>query len=71
MVLFVAAGVGNGSTFRMIPIIFRTLREGAVTDPNDQAALEQARRIGSTEGAATLAACRTFISGNLDYTELH
>ena len=54
MVLFVAAGVGNGSTFRMIPIIFRTLREGAVTDPNDQAALEQARRIGSTEGAATL-----------------
>jgi NNP family nitrate/nitrite transporter-like MFS transporter len=54
MALFVAAGVGNGSTFRMIPIIFRTLRERAVADPNDQAALEQARRIGSTEGAATL-----------------
>ena len=52
--LFVAAGVGNGSTFRMIPIIFRTLREREVSDPNDQAALEQARRVGSTEGAATL-----------------
>ncbi len=53
MALFVAAGIGNGSTFRMIPIIFRTLRERAV-DPKDQAALEQARRLGSTEGAATL-----------------
>ena len=30
--LFVAAGVGNGSTFRMIPIIFRTLREREVKD---------------------------------------
>jgi len=54
MALFVAAGIGNGSTFRMIPIIFRTLREREVSDPNDQAALEQARRAGSTEGAATL-----------------
>jgi len=52
--LFIAAGVGNGSTFRMIPIIFRTLRERAVTDANDQVVLEQARRVGSTEGAATL-----------------
>jgi NNP family nitrate/nitrite transporter-like MFS transporter len=54
MVLFVAAGIGNGSTFRMIPIIFRTLREREVTDPNDQAALDEARRVGATEGAATL-----------------
>ena len=54
MALFVAAGIGNGSTFRMIPIIFRTLREREVSDPKDQAALEQARRAGSTEGAATL-----------------
>jgi NNP family nitrate/nitrite transporter-like MFS transporter len=38
----------------MIPIIFRTLRERTVTDPNDHAALEEARRVGSTEGAATL-----------------
>jgi NNP family nitrate/nitrite transporter-like MFS transporter len=53
MVLFLAAGIGNGTTCRMIPIIFRTLREREV-DPNDPAALEQARRMGSTEGAATL-----------------
>ena len=52
--LFIAAGVGNGSTFRMIPIIFRTLREREVADRNDQAALVEARRVGSTEGAATL-----------------
>jgi NNP family nitrate/nitrite transporter-like MFS transporter len=52
--MFIAAGVGNGSTFRMIPIIFRTLREREVKDPNDKAALEAARRIGATEGAATL-----------------
>jgi len=54
IVLFLAAGVGNGSTFRMIPIIFRTLREREVKDPNDQAAMEEARRVGATEGAATL-----------------
>jgi NNP family nitrate/nitrite transporter-like MFS transporter len=52
--MFVAAGVGNGSTFRMIPIIFRTLREREVEDPSDKDALEAARRIGATEGAATL-----------------
>ncbi|HEX7272351.1 MAG TPA: MFS transporter, partial [Casimicrobiaceae bacterium] len=33
LAMFVAAGVGNGSTFRMIPIIFRTLREREVKDP--------------------------------------
>jgi len=54
MALFAAAGIGNGSIFRMIPVIFRTLRERTVADPRDRAALEQARRVGSTEGAATL-----------------
>ena len=52
--MFIAAGVGNGSTFRMIPIIFRTLRERGVRDPGDKAAMEAARRVGATEGAATL-----------------
>ena len=27
LILFLGAGIGNGSTFRMIPTIFRTLRE--------------------------------------------
>jgi NNP family nitrate/nitrite transporter-like MFS transporter len=39
---------------RMIPIIFRTLREREVKNPSDKDALEAARRVGATEGAATL-----------------
>jgi NNP family nitrate/nitrite transporter-like MFS transporter len=54
LAMFLAAGIGNGSTFRMIPIIFRTLRERGVKNPNDAAAMEEARRIGAAEGAATL-----------------
>ncbi len=54
LILFLAAGIGNGSTFRMIPTIFRTLREQQVVDRSDTAALEQARRMGITEAAATL-----------------
>ena len=54
LILFLAAGIGNGTTMRMIPIIFRTLREREVADRNDAAALEQARRYGSTEGAAVV-----------------
>lgn len=54
LILFLAAGVGNGSTFRMIPTIFRTLREREATDRNDFAALEQARRTGATEAAVTI-----------------
>jgi NNP family nitrate/nitrite transporter-like MFS transporter len=51
-VLFAAAGIGNGSTFRMIPVIFRTerLREAAATP----AAQEQAQRDGNREAAAVL-----------------
>ena len=52
--LFIAAGVGNGSTFRMIPIIFRTLREREVRTRTIRRRWTQARRVGSTEGAATL-----------------
>lgn len=54
LVLFLAAGVGNGSTFRMIPTLFRTLREREVRNPKDVGALEQARRAATTEAAATL-----------------
>ncbi|CDH46383.1 nitrate/nitrite transporter [Candidatus Contendibacter odensensis] len=54
LILFLGAGIGNGSTFRMIPTIFRTLHEREVMDRNDAAALEQARRVGATEAAATM-----------------
>ena len=53
LILFLAAGVGNGSTFRMIPTIFRSLREQQAAGQGE-AALEQARRDGVTEAAATL-----------------
>jgi len=53
LVLFVGAGIGNGATFRMIPIIFRTLRlrsqpglkEGS---PVYQAAVRLANKESST-----------------------
>ena len=53
LILFLGAGIGNGSTFRMIPTIFRTLREQEAAGQGE-AALEQARRLGITEAAATL-----------------
>jgi NNP family nitrate/nitrite transporter-like MFS transporter len=53
LLLFVCSGIGNGSTFRMIPIIFRTLRlraqpgtkEGSATY---QAAIKVANKESST-----------------------
>ncbi len=54
LVLFLAAGLGNGSTFRMIPTIYRTLHERRVMDRHDGAVLEQARRAGATEAAAAM-----------------
>ncbi|WP_395141736.1 NarK family nitrate/nitrite MFS transporter [Schlegelella aquatica] len=53
LVLFFTAGIGNGSTFRMIPVIFLNskLREVPATDA---AARAQATREGNTEAAAAL-----------------
>ncbi|MBB5503292.1 NarK family nitrate/nitrite MFS transporter [Paraburkholderia sp. MM5384-R2] len=53
LVLFLTTGIGNGSTFRMIPVIFLTskLRE---VDPADHEAVQRATREGNTEAAATL-----------------
>lgn len=53
LVLFLTAGIGNGSTFRMIPVIFLTLKMRGV-DPRDAEAVARATREGNTEGAATL-----------------
>jgi MFS transporter, NNP family, nitrate/nitrite transporter len=53
LLLFVTAGVGNGSTFRMIPVIFReeALRDVDATDPQARAtAMARGRR----EAAAVL-----------------
>ena len=58
LAMFVAAGLGNGSTFRMIPIIFRTLREREVTNSSDAAAMEEARRIGRPRARPRWASAR-------------
>jgi NNP family nitrate/nitrite transporter-like MFS transporter len=53
LVLFLTTGIGNGSTFRMIPVIFlhQALRG---VDPADKEAAARATKDGNTEGAATL-----------------
>jgi NNP family nitrate/nitrite transporter-like MFS transporter len=53
MVLFAASGVGNASTFRMIPVIFMTERQREVAGKG-QAAQEQATKDANKEAAAVL-----------------
>jgi NNP family nitrate/nitrite transporter-like MFS transporter len=51
-VLFVAAGIGNGSTFRMIPVVFLTERRRAA-GPGAEAQ-DRAQRDGQREAAGAL-----------------
>ena len=53
MLLFAAAGIGNGSTFRMIPVIFLTERRRAAAGQS-AAVQEQATKDANKEAAATL-----------------
>ncbi|OGA22997.1 MAG: nitrate/nitrite transporter [Betaproteobacteria bacterium RIFCSPLOWO2_02_FULL_67_26] len=53
MVLFLTTGIGNGSTFRMIPVIFLTERTRDAAGKG-QAAQEQAVRDANKEAAAVL-----------------
>jgi MFS transporter, NNP family, nitrate/nitrite transporter len=53
MVLFLTTGIGNGSTFRMIPVIFLTERQRAAAGM-DTAAQEQAVKDANKEAAAVL-----------------
>jgi len=52
LVLFAASGIGNGSTFRMIPVIFLTERQRAAA--KDAASQEQAVKDANKEAAAVL-----------------
>lgn len=52
LVLFATSGLGNGSTFRMIPIIFLTERQRAAGSDRDSQ--EQAVRDANKEAAAVL-----------------
>jgi NNP family nitrate/nitrite transporter-like MFS transporter len=51
--LFLTTGIGNGSTFRMIPVIFLTEAMRGV-NTNDAQAVANATKEGNTLGAATL-----------------
>jgi MFS transporter, NNP family, nitrate/nitrite transporter len=53
MLLFVTTGIGNGSTFRMIPVIFRTLSERSSAG-QPTAIKEQASKNAGKEAAAVL-----------------
>ena len=53
ILLFLTTGIGNGSTFRMIPVIFLTERQRAAAG-KDVAAQEQAIKDANKEGAAVL-----------------
>jgi NNP family nitrate/nitrite transporter-like MFS transporter len=53
MLLFITTGIGNGSTFRMIPIIFMTERLSAVKG-HAADVLAQARKDAAKEAAAVL-----------------
>lgn len=53
LVLFLTTGIGNGSTFRMIPVIFLNQAMAGV-NPRDADAVARATKEGNTEGAATL-----------------
>ncbi len=53
MLLFFTTGIGNGSTFRMIPVIFRTLHE-RLSAGKGSAVKEQAVKDAGKESAAVL-----------------
>ncbi|AMO24779.1 NarK family nitrate/nitrite MFS transporter [Ramlibacter solisilvae] len=53
LALFLTTGIGNGSTFRMIPVIFLNQALQGV-DGRDKDAVARATKDGNTEGAATL-----------------
>ena len=53
LVLFLTTGIGNGSTFRMIPVIFLNQKLNELRS-DDEAARNQAIKEGNTEGAAAL-----------------
>jgi MFS transporter, NNP family, nitrate/nitrite transporter len=57
MVLFLTAGIGNGSTYRMIPSIFRTEREREAEDGGEGVKAE-AIRLGQKEGSFVIGFAR-------------
>jgi NNP family nitrate/nitrite transporter-like MFS transporter len=52
LLLFLTSGIGNGSTFRMIPVMFATFHERLAGQ--EAAAREQARKDAAKEAAAVI-----------------
>ena len=53
LLLFLTSGIGNGSTFRMIPVMFLTLHERLARERGAEG-LAQARKDAAKEGAAVI-----------------
>ncbi len=53
MLLFLGAGIGNGSVFLIVPSVFRTLHERKAQG-KDQAAMDAARAAGAIEASVAL-----------------
>jgi NNP family nitrate/nitrite transporter-like MFS transporter len=53
LILFLTTGIGNGSTFRMIPVIFLNLKTRSVRR-NDEVGMAAATKEANTEAAAVL-----------------
>ena len=53
LILFLTTGIGNGSTFRMIPVIFRTKQLEGVDEKNDSERIPAVRR-AEKESAAVI-----------------
>jgi len=53
LLLFLTSGIGNGSTFRMIPVMFLTFHERLQAD-HGEAGLAQGRKDAAKEGAAVI-----------------
>jgi NNP family nitrate/nitrite transporter-like MFS transporter len=52
LLLFVTTGIGNGSTFRMVPVMFRTLHEKLASEGVQS--VEEAAKAGGRESAAVI-----------------
>jgi len=53
MLLFITAGIGNGSVFHIVPSVFRSLHERLAAG-KDQAAMDAARAAGAVEASVAL-----------------
>jgi NNP family nitrate/nitrite transporter-like MFS transporter len=59
MLVFIAAGIGNGSVFRLVPTVFLTLhRRGA--EGKDQSAQDAAQTAGEIEASVALGVTAAF-----------